>query len=126
MSDYLDQINERAFISKILRAVAKNEMQSDVFWTEDLEFFVNCNDLFGWACADGEPIETEADVALLDRSCQDSKFNGPALYCCRRRKMRPQGAFYKYLKPEDVDLFNACGPYREACLGNPVASGPKD
>jgi hypothetical protein len=29
---------------------------------------VNCNDLVYWACADAEPIETDADVALL-REC---------------------------------------------------------
>ena len=41
------------------------------------------------------------------------------LFCARARKMRPQGAFYKHLKPELHDLFNACGEERGVNFINP-------
>jgi len=73
--------------------------------------WVNCNDLFHWACADGEGFELK-DLPELNQAYQDSPEFGDMLWVCRRRKMRPQQPCYKYLK-EDKKLFDACGDQRE-------------
>lgn len=79
---------------------------------------INCNDLFYWGCADAEPIEVE-DIPLLEQATEDSEYYGDLLFCARKRKMRPQGAYYQQFNEEDAALFNAAGPKRETGYGNP-------
>lgn len=110
-------------IQRFLRVVAEHEVNDQIWWTEDLEFFVNCSDLFYWACSDVEPVETDSDIDLLIKACKDAGLDGPLLYCARKRGVRPQGAYYKHFSPEARPLFDQCGAYREANFGNPVASG---
>ena len=45
-----------------------------------------------------------------------------SLFACRMRKMRPQGACYKNIRPEVVALFDACGPDREIDKVNPLGN----
>lgn len=104
---------------ELLRVIAKHECHDEIWWNEELQFYVNCNDVFGWACADAEDISTDEDIALLDRSLTESKTHGALLYCARRRKERPQGALYKHLPPEVQELLNACGPERPIDFFNP-------
>lgn len=94
-------------------------------------FFVNCNDQFFWASADGEPI-TDATVELLDEcltacAAHDEDEWGFALFCSRARGMRPQGAFYAHMPKVLWPLFDACGPEREVdptkWFGNPYPQG---
>lgn len=87
--------------------------------------YVNCNDLFVWACADGEDI-TEEDLPefyLAIEDCGGNIKTGSDLYCCRKRGMRPQGACYSYYDKKYWFLFNACGPERETGFGNPCTPG---
>lgn len=107
-------------IEPLLRVIAEYELHGEVLWYTDMKFFVNCNDLFFWALADGEPIETIQDVEALEQACKVAKYDGSSLYCARRRKMRPQGAFYKHFDKGSWPLFDACGPYRPVTFGNPV------
>jgi len=95
------------------------DVREELFWDNKLRPWVICNDFFAWGCADGQGIETEEDLALFEQSLKDSEYQGPLLYCARKRKMRPQGAYYKYLQ-EDIELFNACGPERGTGFGNPL------
>jgi hypothetical protein len=44
---------------------------------------------------------------------------GDLFWCARVRGMRPQGACYKSIPEAFWPLFDACGPAREADLGNP-------
>ncbi len=76
----------------------------------DHQLWVNCNDLFFWACSDGEDISIEELPDLL-RALEESPKNGDILWVCRKRHTRPQGAYYKYLKGEE-HLFDATGPER--------------
>jgi hypothetical protein len=78
--------------------------------------FINCNDFFWWACGDCEELD---DWNLLEQSLIDAGDDGCLLYCARKRKMRPQGAFYKYLKLENLHWFDECGEKREINFGNP-------
>ncbi|WP_016888285.1 hypothetical protein [Mycobacteroides abscessus] len=128
-------------------------------WNEgrtELLVLVNCSDLFDWGTADCELV-TEENLPILKQSIADvqvvsgSEYDGQStaflLFCCRVRKQRPQGAYYKYLtvhysvpdglnewgnpkqrKDEEEsalrtenlrDLFNACGPQRGIDFLNP-------
>jgi hypothetical protein len=110
----------------LLRLLAVYDRADCLSWNSDLEFAINCNDIFAWAVADCEPIETSEDVLALGLAFKDAgEEDGPILYCCRRRKMRPQGAVYKEGDKEHIarvnwPLFDACGPEREVGFGNPL------
>lgn len=127
--------NERlAFILAVLGTTARWECQEQIWWTTDCQnppqFLVTCNDLFFWGSADAEEL-TPANVAELERAYADADaadsegfghVHGGALFCCRMRRMRPQGRCYpknKKLWP----LFDACGPEREIGFGNPYPPG---
>lgn len=123
------------FILELLDLLVEHDCVDSIFWRKDkgqIVADVNCNDWFCWACADGEDITADSlpelkkaieDVVALDRP----SYYGTLLYCCRRRKMRPQGACY----PKGIDgknvvlwpLFDACGPEREIGIGNPYKPG---
>jgi hypothetical protein len=75
-------------------------------------FHVLCSDLFYWATADAEAISWEEYPDLL-KAFDESPKNGELLWCCRKRKLRPQWGMYKYFTPEERNLFNAAGPVRE-------------
>jgi len=102
-----------------MKAMADAEMFEYIFWGHDLTVKISCNDLFYWGCADAEEIETEEDLDLFIQTFKDCKDICGELYCARKRKMRPQGAYYKYIPDEFKETFNACGPEREIDLGNP-------
>lgn len=86
---------------------------------------VNCNDLFYWGCADSEDIseETFGEFIKAINECGGNEAIGADLYCCRRRKMRPQGACYSYIPKEYWELFNACGDARDVDFLNPYEIG---
>lgn len=104
----------------LLRVIAAYDCHDSIWWNSTLDFYVNCNDAFCWACADAEPINDE-DVGELTTALIDAGDDGPLLYVARRRKMRPQGAMYDHIDLKNWPLFDACGPVREAGLGNPKA-----
>jgi hypothetical protein len=51
--------------------------------------FVNCNDLFYWACADAERIG-HSEVEDLYRQHLADKQWGAWIWCCKHRKLQPQ------------------------------------
>ena len=86
---------------------------------DGIHFWAQCSDVFYWGTADGEPIETDADLDLL-RQCLDelalfdSTFYMPELYAARRRKMRPQRPWLEHREdPNVLALFLAAGPERD-------------
>ena len=107
----------------------------ELWWRTDGEyapvsFFAICNDQFWWASADLEPITPE-NVHLLEQAVADCRAVDPvtgvcdatALFYCRARGMRPQGAFYGNLNKELWHLFDEAGPPRETdrgAFGNPA------
>ena len=106
----------------LLKLVAANDLHSDLIWNDDLDFYVLCNDLFFWGCADAEDIESQEDVDLFEKAIKDvGAFDVWAsyLFCARKRKMRPQGAAYPNTAQSLWPLFDACGPEREITAGNP-------
>jgi hypothetical protein len=125
------RMTELEFIYRVLVAVADAEAYGDLWWRTDgdyapVTFFVNCNDLFAWACGDVERVTPENvgefERAAADAYAADPEFGSiyaPALFCCRVRGMRPQGAAYPKDRPALWPLFDACGPERVVEFGNP-------
>lgn len=106
---------------RLLVLTAKHDIRDSLMWNSDLEFAIDCSDVFAWACADAEDITSDQDIDALAQAVQDAGDDGPLLYCARRRHMRPQGAMYDHLKPANWSHFDACGPVRETGVGNPTA-----
>ncbi len=85
----------------------------------DVSLFINCNDLFFWACADATPLTLD-NIDILEQADRDMKiaanggsyYQADILFCCRINGMRPQTPYYKYIKDEFKPLFDACGPVR--------------
>ena len=107
---------------RLLQLMATHDCTDQLHWNSELQFAINCSDIFLWGCADIdiEPIETDADLDLLEQCLQEAKDNGPLLYCARRRHMRPHVTTYSIVLDANYwALFDDCGPYRETGLGNP-------
>src|SRR5437762_1069660 len=118
-----------AFILGVLRLQDDYECYGEpIYWATHGEyapvtFFVNCGSLFYWATADAEKILPEDLPTLRQAICDvqaaspnmelkvDACEAGCALWCARKRGMRPQQPAY----PNDArlrTLFDACGPER--------------
>jgi len=105
-------------------------------WRDDgsgLVFTVDCSDTFYWGTADCEDV-TEADLPELHRAVVETigRPHGqdlwPALWCARKRGMRPMAAFYRQVLGGLPDsgqsgtlaaLFDAAGPVRPRTLVAP-------
>jgi hypothetical protein len=108
------------------------DFESELCWNYDpaksdnLYFFVICNDQFYWATADGERV-TDENIDILEQALKDGGDWGPALFCSRSREMRPQGALYAHIPQELWHWFDATGPERdvepEKAFGNPFPRG---
>lgn len=100
------------FTTEVLKFFADNDIREYLFWTQDLRFFVLCNDLFHWGSSDMEPL-TKENLPELVRACQEAGDDGPLLFCARRRGMRPQAAMYQHLDEKNWPLFDTAGPDRK-------------
>jgi hypothetical protein len=111
-------------VTQISAILGKNPRIADLVEREQLSItfdnkectsytmYVNCNDLFYWACADAEEITTEEFDSLEECLAINERY-GSLLWCCRKRGMRPQTPYYRCF-PEDMKpLFDACGPARD-------------
>jgi hypothetical protein len=63
--------------------------------------FVNCNDIFAWACADAECLPLD-EIPVLYRMWERDKAWGPAKWCCIRRNEKPQEPVIDYMKSAGV------------------------
>lgn len=116
------------FLIRMLRFIETYELRHEIFWKVTgitAQFYVNCNDVFFWGCADYEHLTSDT-LPLLQKAIRDcekaksvGRVYGSMLYCARQRKMRPQGAAYPIFK-ELWSLFDACGDERETGFGNPM------
>lgn len=68
--------------------------------TGTMGVFVNCNDVFAWACADGERLP-ESEVGNLYRMWKAEKW-GAEKWCCLRRQCRPQKPMVDLMKKDGV------------------------
>ena len=63
--------------------------------------WVNCNDLFAWACADCEPITMRELPELYKFYKADPKW-GTTKWCCRKRNLQPQRPVIESMKKDGV------------------------
>lgn len=61
--------------------------------------YVNCNDLFYWACADAERIKNN-EIGTFYKMHMANKKWGSAKWCCLKRKMRPQVPIVEAMKKD--------------------------
>lgn len=92
--------------------------------------YISCSDFFFWGCADAVSV-TKDNIDLLESSLQDALKasesddtvdvgrHGGLLFCARYERLRPQGAYYKYLPDSLHEMFNAVGEDRSVDFGNP-------
>ena len=90
--------------------------------TIDGKRYANVSDFFWWATSDLEEIISENLQLFIDAIDLAGTQDGPLLFSCWMRKMRPQGAFFKYLEKGNWWWFKECGPYRKAGIANPYPS----
>ena len=120
-------ITDWAFLKHVFEALAFDHCE-DLWWRTDGEYapltlFVNCSDIFYWACADSERL-TPDNIHILESAVADCKAVNdhvwaPVLFCARVRGMRPQGAVLKDMKPEVRALFEAVAESRPVDFANP-------
>lgn len=61
-----------------------------ISWPKDhITFHVNCNDVFGWGCADSEDI-TYSEIGELYNMWRKDPRHGTAVWCIKKRKCWPQ------------------------------------
>lgn len=101
-------LKKKKFQKELLTLVAKIDSHDQFYWStnsSELKYFFNCSDLFAWAHADMEPIETKEDLKLLKQcittlnllSIDSARSFSTDLYCCRKRNRSPQEAYFKYV-----------------------------
>lgn len=70
-------------------------------WPEEAQkltgLFVNCNDIFAWACSDAELLLYEDIQSLYDAWSADPIW-GPAKWCAVKRNQKPQDPVVKAMK----------------------------
>jgi hypothetical protein len=127
------------FIETILLIFDTAECRDELMWTGRwadgvIRFSAQCSDIFEWATADAEGIETEQDIDLL-RQClaelseadqRHGRHYLAELYAARKRHQRPQGAWFapeRWAHVSGADairqLFLDAGPERSIDLFNP-------
>lgn len=122
-------------VFSVIAQVEKKDNQAEhgLFWRIDnnkLSLFVNCNDLFFWACSDLEEITPQnIDVFVetanvLQVNHQLNYANLAILFCAKSRKLQPQGAVFSKLSPLMVTLLEQVGIEREE--KSPNTAKPKD
>ena len=73
----------------------------DARWTKEesryIAIFVNCNDIFYWACSDAELLPHHQIKTLYEMWKADPEW-GPAKWCCIQRNKKPQEPVIKLMK----------------------------
>ena len=111
-------------VKAVVRAAFDHDI--DLFWSVDendeVRAAIVVNDVFFWGCSDCEDVEVE-DLPMLNQAMKDGGYIlWKYLFVCRKRKMRPQGAWINGTLFNDNVLrqhFLDAGPVREIDVGNP-------
>lgn len=89
------------------RAFLNNSIIDKQFWEEDDEpmetsiIFISCNDVFAWACADGEPATCD-DIEKLYVELRKDEQWGDVVWVCKKRNQKPQSPIIKDMKKDGV------------------------
>jgi hypothetical protein len=88
--------NSREFIERDFKDKSKYTIEEST-----LVLFVNCNDLFMWACADAEAIDLDGLKELYDMWLIDPEWS-VSKWCCYKRNLQPQGPIIEAMKAAGV------------------------
>lgn len=95
--------NERATVEHAYKIVDGKLYNDDTkptsAGTSTTILYVNCNDLFYWACADAEPLPNKEIGRLYKMHMADKKY-GSSKWCCFRRNLRPQVPIVEMMKKD--------------------------
>ena len=65
--------------------------------------FLNCNDVFAWACADAEDVSSIEELKSLYDYCEKyGAWQGSTIWVCMKRKQKPQRPLEKLLKDNNA------------------------
>ena len=65
--------------------------------------FLNCNDVFAWACADAEDVSSIEELKSLYDYCEKyGAWEGSTIWVCMKRKQKPQSPVEKMLKDNNT------------------------
>lgn len=120
-------------ILRLLSIIERADSRDDLLWYvkgQHVDFCILCSDVFWWGTADFEEIYPEDldDLEATLEECQALKKSKEApyaavyattLWVAKKRKMRPQGAFYKNMDTKLAELFDKAGEKREVNIANP-------
>jgi len=107
-----EYIKNNKFKDDIETALLEDYASINVCDDDKIGLYVNCNDLFYWACADSEEIEPN-ELQDLFKCYEKSKSFGGFLWACKKTGMRPQTPWYESFSEEEKRLFDECGPFRD-------------
>jgi hypothetical protein len=65
--------------------------------------FLNCNDVFAWACADAEDVSSIEELKSLYDYCEKyGAWQGSTIWVCMKRNQKPQRSLEKMLKDNNA------------------------
>lgn len=79
------------------RRYVSNEKTNELSKNETLVLFLNCNDVFAWACADAEDVSYD-ELPELFRLYEVNSYCGPTQWVCVKRNQKPQKLIIDWLK----------------------------
>ena len=77
-----------------------------------VRMYVDCSDLFFWACADAEEISFD-ELNDLSEYVSISPGFGGLMWCAKKRGMRPQKPYYKLFSKAESEILDGFGPERD-------------
>lgn len=97
--------NQALALLLIKEVVSINRFWWEKDWPEECRqltgFFVNCNDVFAWACSDSEPMYYKDIQEVFEHWEKDPDY-GAQVWCIKRRNMMPQKPVYDYIQKRGI------------------------
>lgn len=84
--------------STALAYLTFNEILFPYFKDGNMCLAVMCNDVFAWASADAEAVESEEELINLTKESLKNKTWGGAIWAAKKRKCKPQRPVIDILK----------------------------
>lgn len=97
-------VNEELILEILMRDDVLQITECVCHWDEKertVGLLVNCSDMFAWACADAEALPMDELGPLYRAHIQSPKW-GSTIWCCFRRKQKPQPPVIEAMKKDEV------------------------
>lgn len=105
----VDDPDETAMLSELLAKDVlfanshnySHEVFGKTYTGHSICLFVNCNDVFAWACSDAEDISLK-ELPELFKWYEKNPVHGSTVWVCLKRKQKPQFPVQKLLKENNL------------------------